>query len=185
MFDRQTALLLIDVQQAFQDTDYWGKRNNPDAEVICGNLLTYWRKHGAPIFHVRHSSSNPSSPLHSTQVGFNFHPCVQPTNNEKIITKKVNSAFIGTDLAQILVEQDISCLVIAGITTNHCVSTTTRMAGNLGFEVYLVADGCAAFDRIGFNGEHFSAELVHKMSLADLHQEFATVITSDKILISS
>ena len=63
-----------------------------------------------------------------------------PLNNEKIITKNVNSAFIDTNLKSILDEQNISKVVIVGMTTNHCISSTVRMSANYGYETYLVSD---------------------------------------------
>ena len=105
-----------------------------------------------------------------------------PKNDEPVITKNVNSAFIGTNLKEQLDHQNITTLVIIGITTNHCVSTTTRMAGNYGYETYLISDATAAFDRLGINGEKYDSELIHLTTLANLNDEFAVVWNSEKLL---
>ena len=89
-----------------------------------------------------------------------------------MIVKKVNGAFIGTDLEQRLRAQNIKCLVICGATTNHCVETTTRMAGNLGF------DARRTFDRVGPDGDAHSAEAIHAMTLSNLNGEFARIVTA-------
>lgn len=182
-FSPRPALLLIDLQQGFNDETHWGgNRNNPDAEQICLKLLTYWRTHNLPIFHIRHHSTEADSPLNPKHAGFAFIPATAPMANECVIDKTVNSAFIGTDLQSRLHQAGIDTLVLAGLTTNHCVSTTARMAGNLGFTTFVVSDGTATFDRIGVNGERFDSQLVHDISLASLHGEFATVLKSDEIL---
>ena len=105
-----------------------------------------------------------------------------PLENEAVITKNVNSAFIGTDLKVQLDKANIDTLVIIGITTNHCVSTTTRMAGNFGYETYLISDATACFDRIGINGERYDSETIHLTTLANLHNEFATVWDFEKLM---
>jgi len=181
--EKNPALILVDIQKAFLNEEYWGgNRNNKDAEIICGKILNKWRKLDLPIFHIRHSSTNPNSKLNKQNDGFNFNENVIPLENEPIITKEVNSAFIGTDLKELLDEQTITTLVIVGITTNHCVSTTTRMAGNFGFETYVISDATAAFDRIGINGEKYDAKTIHLTSLANLNEEFATVIDYEKLI---
>ncbi|UOQ71247.1 cysteine hydrolase family protein [Hymenobacter cellulosilyticus] len=175
------ALLLIDFQQAFDNQAYWGgNRNNPQAEANAGRLLAQWRQLGWPVIHIRHDSASPASPLRPGQPGNAFKTEVQPEAGEPIFAKTVNSAFIGTGLQAYLAEHNIHGLFIAGLTTDHCVSTTTRMAGNLGFETYLVADATATFDKTGFDGQHYPAALIHATALASLHGEFATVLTTDQ-----
>ncbi|WP_420401156.1 cysteine hydrolase family protein [Flagellimonas sp.] len=178
-----TALLLIDIQQGLQELDFYGgERNNPEAEANCGKILAAFRAKGLPIFHVQHCSINPESPLHPDKPGNNFHPLVQPRQGEPIFQKTVNSAFIGTDLESQLKAQNISDLVIVGLTTEHCVSTSTRMAANLGFNTTLISDATAAFNKIGIDGEKYSADLAHKIALANLKDEFASIQDTQSLL---
>ncbi|WP_303312646.1 cysteine hydrolase family protein [Hymenobacter sp. BT730] len=175
------ALLLIDIQKAFDNHAYWGgNRNNPQAEANAQRLLAHWREQGWPVLHIQHDSTSPTSLLRKGQPGNEFKDEVLPMAGEPVFSKSVNSAFIGTGLQAHLEAQNIHVLVIAGLTTDHCVSTTTRMAGNLGFETYLMADATAAFDKTGFDGQRYSAEVIHQTALASLHGEFATVLTTDQ-----
>lgn len=177
-----TALLIIDVQEGFNQTDYWGQRNNPHAERNIKKLLDAWRLSCRPVIHVQHLSKNDVSPLYEMGEGVNFKRDTAPEKDEPIFQKHVNSAFIGTDLEDYLHSHGYNDLVIVGLTTDHCVSTTTRMAGNLGFNVTLISDATAAFDRAGVDGQHFSAEEIHQIHLASLHGEFANVTQTDDVL---
>ena len=177
------ALILIDIQKGFDDLEYWGgQRNNLDAEQNAGKLLAFWRKMGLPVYHAKHCSSNPNSRLAEGQPGNEFQDVVAPAEGEVIIRKNVNSAFIETNLKQQLDAARITKLVIAGLTTDHCVSTSVRMAGNFGYDTYVVEDATATFCKTGTNGQHFSAEIIHETALASLNEEFATVITTEKLL---
>jgi len=176
------ALILIDIQKGFQNVAYWGgQRNNLSAEKNASELLKLWRENDLPIFHIKHCSCNPASPLNEVNEGNEFNDLVKPANNETVIKKNVNSAFIGTNLKEQLDRAAITKLVIVGLTTDHCVSTTTRMAGNFGFDTFLVSDATATFNKKGLDGQNYSAELIHETSLASLNGEFATVVTTDFI----
>ncbi len=174
------ALILVDIQKGFDNIEYWGgQRNNPNAEENAAELLRLWRQRHLPIFHVKHCSANPDSLLNETNEGNDFKELVKPSHNEPIIKKNVNSAFIGTDLKEQLDNLKITKLVIVGLTTDHCISTTARMASNLGFDTYLVSDATATFNKKGLEGQNYPAELIHATALASLNGEFATIVTTD------
>jgi nicotinamidase-related amidase len=176
-----SALLVIDVQQGFDDP-YWGKRNNPGCESNIAALIAAFRKADKPVIHVQHMSLEPRSPLRLGQPGNDFKAEALPLTGEKVFCKTVNSAFIGTDLEKCLRQQGIDELVICGLTTDHCVSTSTRMAGNLGFNTYLVSDATATFNRKGIDGRDWPAEEIHQSALASLNDEFAEVLTTEAVL---
>jgi nicotinamidase-related amidase len=178
---QSAALILIDVQQAFLDHRF-GERNNPQAEKNIARLLYTWRAASRRIFHVAHDSLEAGSLLHPGRPGNAIQPVAAPLPGEPIYRKQVNSAFIGTNLEKDLREAAIGTLIIVGLTTNHCVSTSVRMAGNLGFKTYVVSDATAAFARVALDGTMRSAEDVHSAALSDLLGEFATVLETDEII---
>ena len=182
LLNNNAALLLVDIQKAFLEKDYPGIiRNNEDAEFISGKILKKWRTLDLPVIHVRHSSTNPESKLHKSKPGFEFNDYVIPLKTEIVLTKKVNSAFIGTNLEDILFKGNINTLGIVGMTTNHWISTTVRMSGNLGFNTYLISDSTACYNTKGLNGEIIDCNTIYNSALASLQEEFATVIDSKEL----
>jgi nicotinamidase-related amidase len=175
------ALLIIDLQKAI-DAPYWGPRNNPDCERNVAALLGCWRATRRPIYHIKHDSSEPQSAYRPGQPGNEFKDEVKPRAGEAVITKRVNSAFIGTGLGTLLKVAGHGPLVITGVLTHNSVEATVRMGGNLGFEIYVVSDGCAAVDKKTLDGRLFAAGDVHALSLANMHGEYATVVGSDWVL---
>jgi nicotinamidase-related amidase len=174
------ALLIIDVQQGLDDPK-WGRRNNPDAEANISRLISLWRSEKRPVIHIQHCSVEPDSPLRPELPGFEFKPEATPIEGEPVFKKIVNSAFIGTELESYLRDNGIEHIVIVGLTTDHCVSTTTRMAGNLGFKTLLVSDATATFDRKGPEKEYMAAD-IHAIHIASLNGEFCSVITTDSVI---
>ena len=124
----------------------------------------------------------PNSLLRLDSPGNAIQAIATPKGGEPIYRKPVNSAFIGTKLEGDLHHDGIETVVIVGLTTNHCVSTTARMAANLGFETLVVSDATASFARPALDGTLRPAEDVHSAALSDLHGEFATVIDTAEVL---
>jgi nicotinamidase-related amidase len=178
------ALVVVDVQEAFADPA-WGERNNPQAEANVGTLLRRWRTSARPVFHVQHQSTEPGDMFHPDSPGFQIKAPARPAGDEPVLSKTVNSAFIGTDLEQRLRDGGIDSVVVVGITTDHCVSTTARMAGNLDFTTIVVSDATATFERTGPDGQHYSAQQMHDTALASIHDEFAEVLTTEAVLAIS
>lgn len=176
-----SLLLLIDLQKAV-DHPSWGIRNNPQAEANVARLLAHWREQGWPVWHVRHDSTETSSHYRPGQHGHDFKPEAMPLHGEPVIAKATNSAFIGTGLEEKLRAAGHVSLVIVGVITNNSVEATARMAGNLGFDTYLVADACFTFGRKDWNGVMRSADEVHAMSLANLDGEYCSVVTTGDVL---
>jgi nicotinamidase-related amidase len=175
------ALLLIDLQLAV-DNPSWGQRNNQDAEKNAGRLLAAWRERGMPIYHVRHDSTESNSTYRPGQIGNRFKPEVMPLDSENVIVKHTNTAFIGTDLEAQLRAAGHTVLIVVGVSSSNSVEATVRMAGNLGFDTYMVADGTFTFAKKDWSGRLRSADEVHDMALAILHDEYCAVVNTNDVL---
>ena len=201
-----TVVLAIDMQQgiAVGHSDYFGKeRSNPSFEHNTRTLYNATRASGIQIVHIKHDSLDPDCPLHPDDARNAFidyavpmrladlpvapqtKEAPTPEATEVVLLKNVNSAFIGTSLESLLRKLSTRRLVIFGLTTDHCVSTTTRMAANLGVvdrdgskgEILLIGDATAAHGKGGFD-----AETVQKVNLASLNDEFCKVVTTAQVL---
>ncbi|WP_442862474.1 isochorismatase family protein [Bacillus sp. USDA818B3_A] len=176
------ALLILDVQNGFDDP-FWGERNNPEAEQNIAILQTEWRKRKGHIIYTKHLSLLPASPLHyKNKQGTEFKYSIKPLPNETVYTKNVNSGFIGTELETYLKAHQVNAVIITGLSTQHCVSTTTRMSANLGYRTFLVEDAIAAFGITDHKGIYHSAASIQEHELAMLQKEFATIVTTKDIL---
>ena len=172
-----TALLIIDMQLGMT----WpssGARNNPNAESVIAGLLATWRERQWPVVHVRHVSHTPASPFWPGQPGVEFQPALAPLDHEHIVEKHVPDAFVHSGLERWFHVRDVKSIVIVGVSTNNSVESTARTAGNLGFRTYVIADATFAFARRDLRGVEHSADDVHAMSLANLHGEYAMVISA-------
>ncbi len=175
------VLLPIDVQVGFDDPR-WPKRWNKDLERNGRALLARWRAVGRPIIHIRHDSIQPGSSLAPGQPGNDFRPGFAPIDGEPMVSKSVNSAFIGTDLDLRLRRLDANMIVTFGISTDMCVSTTIRTGANLGWKIMLAADACDSFDLPDGSGGTFPARTVHDVHVATLGFEFCEIASTAALL---
>ena len=184
------ALVVVDVQKGFDEADFWGPRNNPEADDNIASLIDVWQSTGRPVVFVRHDSPKPQSPLRPGYEGNEFKEYVERRRGkgadgaELFITKTVNSAFYGTpDLDAWLKAAGISQFVVAGIQTNMCVETTARMGGNLGYDVVVAYDATYTFDLEGPFGWRRSADEIAQASAVSLHGGgFARVVATKELV---
>ncbi len=178
------ALVVIDVQRGFADTDYWGNRNNPEFESNLKRLLDAWEASDRPIVVVRHDSKSKDSPLHPRNPGNKLVGDVAAVAHSLLVSKSVNSAFYGSpDLKAWLQAAGIRQLVVCGIQTNMCVETTSRMAGNLGFDVLFALDATHTFDLTGSDGTTLTADQLAQATAVNLSGGgFARVVSTSDLL---
>jgi nicotinamidase-related amidase len=170
-----SALVVVDVQRAFDRADVWGARNNPACEDNVAALIEAFRRRGDALVFVRHDSDEPGSPLSPGDPGNAFQDCVTG-EPDLLVAKSVNSAFLGdTPLEPWLRERGIETITVCGIQTNMCCETTARMGGNLGFDVRFALDATHTFDLPAWGGGTISADELARVTATNLHGEFATV----------
>ncbi|HSR64497.1 MAG TPA: cysteine hydrolase family protein [Xanthomonadaceae bacterium] len=177
-FDTRTALIPIDVQQAFD----LPAASNPAMEANGLRLLAAWRAAGLPLIHVRHDSVQAGSPFRPGAPGNALRPGFEPRGDEPLVSKSVNAAFIGTDLDLRLRRLGVERVVLFGLTTDMCVSTSARVAANLGYTTQVVGDATAAFDLIDADGQVVGGRELQRAHLATLHAEFAEVVATDAVV---
>lgn len=176
-----TALLIIDMQGFVASRTASGReRVNPDAEQKTADLLALFRARGLPVIHVHHDE--PGSPVALDRPDGAILPCALPIPGETVLTKKTSSAFTGTGLDAHLRARGIDRLVLAGAVAAFCVTSTTRAAADLGYEVILPSDAVVGFDVPREDGSRIPAATVHDVTLTLLGADFARVMPADSVV---
>jgi nicotinamidase-related amidase len=172
----RAVLLPIDMQRGFDEAGSPPRWNrNLDANGLA--LLAAWRSAHRPIVHVRHDSVQPGSTLAPTHPGNRLRPGFEPQGDEWLVSKSVNSAFIGTDLDLRLRRLNAKHVVVFGLVTDMCVSTTVRTGANIGWDMILVPDACDCSALPDGQGVIIPAEQIHAAHVATLAYEFCRVMS--------
>jgi nicotinamidase-related amidase len=154
------VLLIIDAQEAL-DGPRPGAGDGADVEKNIAALITAWRSEGLPLAHVdRQPAGSPLPPL----------------DGEIVIVRNATSAFVGADLEARLDELGATTLVLCGALATHALEASARHAGDLGYQVFVVADACRAVDTADLRGRLWPAEDVRALALAHLKGETATIV---------
>lgn len=177
-----TALIVIDMQQGFDDESYFGQRNNPECEANVAKLIEAWRTHQWPIVYVRHDAHEEHSPLAPGKDGNAFKDVVTD-KPDLLVVKSVHSAFVGKpDLHGWLQEQGVKGIAVCGIQTNVSCEATARMGGDLGYEVLFVGDATCTFDIVAPNHQVFRARELARYTAVNVQAEFGQVVFTAELL---
>jgi nicotinamidase/pyrazinamidase len=185
--DRQTALIVVDVQNDFCPG---GALAVPEGDRVVPILNRYIRsflKNGMPVYATRdwhppdHCSFKPQGgtwPVHCVQdtAGSRFHPQLALPKEAAIISKATDlredaySGFQGTDLAQRLKSQGIRKILVGGLATDYCVKSTVLDGLKAGFIVYFLPDASRAVNVNPGDGQKAVQEMLaagaHELSLS-------------------
>jgi len=188
-----SAVLVIDVQNDFcaagGHTDVNLGKDVADCQAVVEpieRLVTGARNVGAAILWVKanYDRTYLSPPIHARQIargiataycvsgtwGAEFYR-VSPADGDRVVEKHRHSAFIGTDLDQILRDGGIRTLIIAGVQTHVCIESTLRDASARGYYVVVPNDCVGSFDRD-----------LHDKTLRCVEMHFGDVVTSADLL---
>ena len=170
-----TALLMIDFQRDFVDPGGFGEALGNDVSLLrrvvpaAERVLRMAREHGLLIVHTRegHRSDLTDCPpskkargrlkagigdpgpmgriLVRGEGGHDIVKELGPEVGEPVIDKPGKGAFYATDLDAILKHRGIRHLVVCGVTTEVCVSTTVREANDRGYDCLVLEDCVASY----------------------------------------
>ncbi|OJU17708.1 MAG: cysteine hydrolase [Clostridiales bacterium 43-6] len=177
------ALLIIDAQN-----DYFpgGKSELFHAEIALSNIenaLALFRANNLPVIHVQHINTRKGATFFLPETeGVKIHKNLVPKDNEHVVIKHYPNSFLQTNLAEILIEHNISHLVICGMMSHMCVDTTTRACMDFAIKPTLLSDACATKD-LTYAGNKIPAETVHNAFMASLSGMFAAVIKTADLTI--
>ena len=178
-----TALLVLDVQKAFDDPS-WGTRNNPACEDNIATLIAAWRERGQPVVFIRHDGLEEESPYNTLSRDHpgNAFKDVLTGEPDLLVRKHVNSAFHGDpDLEAWLRANGIGAIAVCGIQTQMCAETTARVGANLGFDMTFVVDATHTFDLPAYGGGTLTADEVARVTASNLDPEFGRVTTTAEL----
>jgi nicotinamidase-related amidase len=99
------------------------------------------------------------------------HEAVTPKGGDIVVAKHRIGAFVGTDLDQILRSNDLDTLVLTGVSTSGVVLSTTLMAGDLDYRLFVVGDCCGEVD-----------QEVHRVLLSSAIGRLADVVDSAAVI---
>lgn len=156
-------------------------------------MLEFFRKHDLPVYFTKYASMRPYredfrekirslNKVGGKFIGEPFFPNKQdysasiisefdPKGNDVIILKTTSGAFSSTDLDHQLRHLGVSTVIITGVVTNFFVESIARVASDLGYDVFVIDDACAAW-----------SPSLHKSILRNINLMYSSVLTTEEIL---
>ncbi|WAC65932.1 isochorismatase family protein [Agrococcus sp. SL85] len=177
------AILAIDVQESFRArAAEWAEVSAPDIAERVQRVVDHGRASGDAIVWVLHEEPGSGGPFDAASGHVRLQPGVAPAAHDLRVTKRVHSAFGGTDLDARLRALGVDEVVVTGIRTEQCCETTARAASDLGYAVTVVLDATATHPHAAWGGGTISAAEIQRATASALQDRFATVTTLDAFL---
>ncbi|WP_312210813.1 cysteine hydrolase family protein [Pseudescherichia sp.] len=181
---KKRGLIVIDLQNEYLSSGKLPLTNIEAAAANAARVITDFRRHGHPIFHIRHEFASEDAPIFTPGTeGVQIQPSVYPTENEPVIVKNYINAFRDTDLKAQLDAQGVEELIIVGAMSHMCVDACVRAAADMGYPVTILHDACATLD-LTFNNVTVPAAHVHAAMMAAFEFGYGKVISTEDYLQS-
>ncbi|MFF6998275.1 isochorismatase family protein [Streptomyces sp. NPDC008313] len=137
------ALIVIDVQESFRARPLWETTSDLKIADRVNRLVRLARDAGDLVVWVLHCEPGTGGVFDPALGHVRLMEELERADGEPLIHKTSHNAFTTTNLQQLLTERGIGALTVCGIRTEQCVETTTRVAGDLGYQVTFVIDATA------------------------------------------
>jgi nicotinamidase-related amidase len=184
---KNTALLVIDVQESFVHRPFWSSATQhylPSYLRAQNELIEGFKELELPIVRVFHENSvgssagpfSPGNPLIRPLEG------LVPFEAAFTVVKHKHSALVGTNLGDWLKTQSVERLVISGIRTEQCCETTARHASDEGWEIDFALDATLTFEMQNLDGSPLSIDAILQRTASVLSGRFATIVSSRQAL---
>lgn len=177
-----TALLVIDFQKEYFEG---GKMPIPEGRPALDQarqLIAFADRSGIKVFHIQHVGANGGPLFAADGASVAFHQDILPQPHQEQVRKTTASSFASTDLHARLQGQGIKTLIICGLMTHMCVSTTARDARPLGYQVIVAADACATRDIEAWDGGIVGHAELHRAALTEISDSFGEILRTADIL---
>ncbi len=175
----QTALVIIDVQEAFFSGPDAAYQATAVMERI-NRLRAQAQVAAVPVIYVQHDGDADSA-VAPGSAGWQIHATVAPTEKDIVIRKRASDAFFETTLEHELQARGVGHVVLVGYKTQMCVDTTSRRATSLGYDVTLVSDAHTTTDGAALAAAQIIAH--HNETLDDFGTDHHAIVLKDAAAI--
>lgn len=176
------AILIIDLQNEYLPTGKLPLVGIEKAVENSAKVIADGREKGIQVIHIQHIFANEEMPVFEPgSVGIEIQTTVAPAKDEVVIVKNYVNSFLDTNLKQLLEENGVKELIVAGAMSHLCVDAAVRAAADFGYKVTVIHDACATMD-LEFNGVKVPAANVHATLMAAFAFAYAEVISTDDYL---
>lgn len=175
------ALILVDIQNDYFDGGKWPLPNMAAAAENAARLLAHARDNGQMVVHVHHEMPEGGPFFVTGTQGAAIHAVVAPKSDEATVLKHRPNSFHNTGLEAMLRDNGIDAVTICGAMSQMCIDATARAARDIGFDVTVVADACAARN-VTHDDTVVPAATVHATIMGALNGSYAKIVTTQSCL---